>query len=354
MYNKINGFLNVSGLQLEYVKEGGCDKSLYTVSNIVNYFLKKSSDVFIVTLDASSAFNKVNIYSLMTKLIKRNVPFNVIRTLLSRYSNSKACVKLSGNYLEYIIINSGVKQGGILSPLFYNIYVDEFDYFDKADLGCSIGGIYYGTVFYADDIVLVGASKMKVQQMLNICYTYCYKYGMYLNSAKSKWMCTDVHNKCKGVQFDLKGKKLENVVNGIRYLGVNLVMDRKELTTDIDDRIKKFKADAYDVLFNSSDLSETIRCELVVKKCLSILIYGIGAINVDQIAIYRFHVAYRKIFRYIFNLPLRAHISDLLELFDIESVENIMCLKCQRISSSYITSRFKEIACLALLSMYNL
>ena len=42
----------------------------------------------------------------------------------------------------------------------------------KADLGCNIEGIYYGTVFYADDIVLLGASVMKVQQMLNICYTY--------------------------------------------------------------------------------------------------------------------------------------------------------------------------------------
>ena len=46
--------------------------------------------------------------------------------------------------------------------------------------------------------------------------------------------------------------------------------------------------------------------------------------------------------------------SELLEVFNIESVENIICLKHQRISTSYITSRFKEITCLALLSMYNL
>ena len=70
-------------MQLGFVKEGGCDKFLYTVSNVVNYFLKKSSDVFNVTLDASSMFDKVNLYGLMTKLIKRNVPFDVIRTLLS-------------------------------------------------------------------------------------------------------------------------------------------------------------------------------------------------------------------------------------------------------------------------------
>ena len=173
----------------------------------------------------------------------------------------------------------------------------------KANLGYNIGGIYYSTVFHADDIVLLGASVMKVQQMLNICYTHCYKYGIYLNSAKSKWMSTDVQNKCKDVQFDLNGIKLENFVNGIRYLGVNLVMSRKELTIDIDDRIKKFNAAAYDVLLKSSDLSETIRSKLVVKKCLLILLYGIGAINFDQIAVYMLHVANRKIFRYIFNLP---------------------------------------------------
>ena len=121
MYNKINGCLNVSGLQLGFVKEGVCDKSLYTVSNGVNYFLKKSSHVFTVTLDASSVVDKVNIYSLMTKLIKRNVPFDVIRILLSWYTNSKACVKSSGYYSEYILVSIVKSNGGILSPLFYNI-----------------------------------------------------------------------------------------------------------------------------------------------------------------------------------------------------------------------------------------
>ena len=62
---------------------------------------------------------------------------------------------------------------------------------------------------------------------------------LYNNSAKCKWIYTDVHNNIK----------LENVVNGNRYLGVNLVINRKELTKNIDDRIKKFNAAAYDETF---------------------------------------------------------------------------------------------------------
>ena len=88
-------------------------------------------------------------------------------------------------------------------------------------------------------------------------------------------MCTEVLNKCKGVKFGLNDIQLENVVNGIGYLGVDLVINRKELTIYIDGRIKKFNAAAYDVLLNSSDLSETIRCERVVKKCLPIPYMGL-------------------------------------------------------------------------------
>ena len=58
-------------------------RSLYTVARVVNYFLKRFSDVFIVTLDASAAFDKVNVYGLLTKLIDRDVSFNVVRVLLS-------------------------------------------------------------------------------------------------------------------------------------------------------------------------------------------------------------------------------------------------------------------------------
>ena len=87
-------------------------------------------------------------------LIDKNVPFEVVRVLLSCYTNSKACVRLNGYLTDYIVINSGVKQGGILSPLFYNIYVDDLMcMLRNANLGCSIGGKFFGAIFYADDIV---------------------------------------------------------------------------------------------------------------------------------------------------------------------------------------------------------
>ena len=69
-------------------------------------------------------------------------------------------------YAVYRYIYSGLKLGGILSPLFYNVYVDDFmKQLSCEKFGCTIGGIYYGTIFHADDIVLLVVSARKMQKM---------------------------------------------------------------------------------------------------------------------------------------------------------------------------------------------
>ena len=69
------------------------------------------------------------------------------------------------------------------------------------------------------------------------------------------------------------------------------------LTIDVEDRIHKFNMTAYDVLLHISDLNEVIRCELIVKKCLPVLLYGIGGVAITNREIYKLHIAYRKIYR---------------------------------------------------------
>ena len=204
---RIYGLLNLDGVQLGFVAEGGCDKSLFTVSNVVNYYLKRCSDVYLVAMDATVAFGRVNTNELLTKLIDGNIPFKVVRALLNWYTNnwytnSSACEKMQGLLTDYITINSGVKHGSILSPMFYKIYVDDLmKELMHASLGCTIGGLYYSTIFYADDIVLFGASVDKMKRILKLCCDYCHKFDICINPSKSKWLCADVHIARIGMLF---------------------------------------------------------------------------------------------------------------------------------------------------------
>ena len=54
------------------------------------------------------------------------------------------------------------------------------------------------------------------------------------------------------------------------------------LTIYVEVRIRKFNMAAYDVLLNTSDLNEVIRCEVIVKKCLPVLLYGIGGVSITN------------------------------------------------------------------------
>ena len=138
-------------------------------------------------------------------------------------------------------------------------------------------------------------------------------------------MCTNVYGTSENFDFEINGVTLENTGDSIKYIGDNLTMRKGLLILDVGDKIRKFNISAYDVLLNSADLTEVVRCELIVKKCLPILLYhGAGTFKMSNNDMYRLHIAYRKISRYIFNLPLWAHISELLEVFNVKPIANLI------------------------------
>ena len=47
--------------QFRYKQNGGCERAIFYVTSIVNYFMKKRNNLYIATLDTSTAFDKINI-----------------------------------------------------------------------------------------------------------------------------------------------------------------------------------------------------------------------------------------------------------------------------------------------------
>ncbi len=57
---------------------------------------------------------------------------------------------------EAFAVSDGVKQGGVLSPVLFTVYVDELLQRLKAcGMGCYIGNTFWGSFGYADDIILL-------------------------------------------------------------------------------------------------------------------------------------------------------------------------------------------------------
>ena len=73
---------------------------------------------------ASKAFDCFNHCQLFKILVDRKFPAYVIEVSVYWYQEQRMCVKWDGMASDTFSVCNGIKQGGILSPKLFNIYVD--------------------------------------------------------------------------------------------------------------------------------------------------------------------------------------------------------------------------------------
>ena len=103
------------------------------------------------------------------------------------YADVSYCVKLDKGLTENIPSNSGVKQGCVLSPLLFNLFLHDFpDIFDDGCDAVLCGTLKMNCLMFADDLVLFSESAPGLQNCLNKLNTYTKKWNLKVNINKTK------------------------------------------------------------------------------------------------------------------------------------------------------------------------
>ena len=102
--------------QFGFKTKHGKDMCVFTLKQVIEYYMLQGSPVYVCFLDASKAFNRINHWTLFSKLIDRNVNHIYVRILMYWYCNQMFCVKWVTTFSEYFTVSNGVRQGGIMSP----------------------------------------------------------------------------------------------------------------------------------------------------------------------------------------------------------------------------------------------
>ena len=177
-----------------------------------------------------------------------------------------ACISDSFN------VTNGVRQGGILLPQLFNIYIDGLcDILNKSSIGGSIGGKRINHMLYADDSCIVSLSSAGLQQLLSICDHYCAMHSITFSVKKSVCMffrCS-MSKTCDITNVVLSGNIIDYVHTcKTKYFGVLLYSDMK---TSIDVHVccqtSKFYAQANTLLRNFRYCSDDVKCMLFRSFC---------------------------------------------------------------------------------------
>jgi len=74
---------------------------------------------------------------------------------------------------DYFTALNGVKQGAVLSPILYCVYVDDLLLIhSKAGVSCFIGLHFVGALAYTDDLVLLAPTASAMRKLLAISEDY--------------------------------------------------------------------------------------------------------------------------------------------------------------------------------------
>ena len=165
-------------------------------------------------------------------------------------------------------VTNGVRQGGVLSPQLFNVYIDGLsDILNKSTISGSLGGKRINYLLYADDLCIVILSSAGLQQLLSICDQYCASHSITFNVHKSVCMFfkSKMNKLCDNVPVVLSGNSID-FVHETKYLGV-IINSSMKTYSYIVHQTRNFYAQANMLLRNFRYGTNDVKCTLFKSFC---------------------------------------------------------------------------------------
>ena len=333
--------LATSELQFGFKKNHSTAMCSLVLRETVEYYNHNQGTVFCTMLDATKAFDRIQYCKLFRKLLDRKLPVIVVRFLLNLYTSQQAHVLWNGHFSQWFDIKNGVKQGGVLSPVLFCVYLDGLLCALKSDgYGCFVGHVFTGAIAYADDLVLLAPSQNAMRNMLRVCEAYAGDYDMLFNASKSKCVVCSPKSSTQSCrlhtspQFYISGNCID-VVDSWPHLG-HIICKNSDDNLDILNRRSSFIAQANDVICTFGKLDCVTKMRLFNSYCGSF--YGCELWDLSCDGLQAMCTTWRNALRRIFNLPRNCHTDIINVLCNNTPLFDSFCKRSIKFLRSCITS----------------
>ena len=337
--NRYGGFFSTADNQFGFKKATGCSHAIYTARAVIGHYVAGGSTVNLCALDLSKAFDRMSHRGLFVKLMQRHIPERLLALFEHWFDNCYTCVKWFTVYSLFFKLETGIRQGGVLSPQFFALYIDDIIHVVSSQgVGCFMHHACLSIILYADDILLLTPSVWALQKLLSICEYELHLLGMSLNVNKTVCMRIGPHfqNKCVNI-VTASGRKLE-WVDELRYLGVFLVSSSKFKCTF--SYAKRSFYRCFNAVYGriGRAASEEVILSLVKSKCIPVLLYGLDVCPLNATETRSLNYTVNRILMKIFATYDSAIIEQCQTYFNFSPVDQLVHCRKSRFLRKYSAS----------------
>ena len=202
--------------------------------------MRNSKYIYACFVDFKKAFDTIPRHILFQKLISHNITGKFYDSIKNMYTHDLACIRIGDQITETFAINQWVKQGCILSPLLFNIFISDLSKSLDEGESAPLKIDDYKTLnslIWADDLLLFSETENGLKNILKNLENYTKVNLIRVNLDKTKCMIFNKTGRIIRRNFWFEQGKIE-VVREYKYLGFLITpsFNLHTVLTDLKDR----------------------------------------------------------------------------------------------------------------------
>ena len=239
---------------------------------------------------------------------KYNISANLVRTIEQLYDKATSAVQMNGSIGEWFRTTVGVRQGCLLSPTLFNIFLKRImsDALEEHDGKVSIGGRNITNLLFADEDALA-EEEQELEVLVESLYKTCTRYKMEISAEKTKLMI----NSANGIQREIKvkGQKL-GTVTSFKYLGAVVPDDGSK--PEVLSRIAQATAALTKLkpIWRDNNISLGSKVKLMRSLAISIFLYACESWTLTAELEKRMQAFEMRCYRRLLNISCKDHVTN--------------------------------------------
>ena len=312
-----------SKLQRGFTEKSSSLNTAFIVTRAAEYCRETSDELYIITLDAQKAFDRLNHELLFNKLYHDGICGDLWILLRNMYREVSVKVKWDNNLSKKVDVAQGIRQGAKLLTMLYKRYNNNIlEALERSGMGAQIGNLRVVSPTCADDIAILACSKHEAQALLEIALILTDKDLVRINPTKTDLV--PLTRKATNFELNMGANSIEQT-NETKHLGL---MRNSGNKIKVDERIRVGRKTIYALLGPGLHVRQgtcpTISYKIWKTYVIPRILYGVEVLNHTLTDIKKLERLQVQICKQIQGLPERTANLAAYSLLGVEPIELVV------------------------------